>query len=276
MNGHNKLKHNLKDISGRCYECGKVYNQICNLLVHFKEHHICSKGKCSKCTPCERCEIKIETAKKLFKRPKRNTQIIMNDGTKCSCIDDCDNNCINYLSSIECDPEICVFNAECKNTAIQKNNVQSVERFQISNKGFGIRAVSPIAAGCFVMEYTGEIITQTELKKRMKTIYKNHTHHYALQLEGQRVIDAYVNGGECKFVNHSCDPNCMMQKWKVKGDVRIALFAIKDIKKNEELTFEYNFSSFGQSQICNCGAKNCRGIIGTKTKIQNNRLLRYI
>ena len=31
-------------------------------------------------------------------------------------------------------------------------------------------------------------------------------------------------------MNHSCDPNCITQKWSVLGDTRVGLFAIKDIK----------------------------------------------
>jgi len=30
-----------------------------------------------------------------------------------------------------------------------------------------------------------------------------------------------------RFVNHSCEPNCEMQKWSVNGLSRMAFFALK-------------------------------------------------
>ena len=30
-------------------------------------------------------------------------------------------------------------------------------------------------------------------------------------------------------MNHSCQPNCVTQKWNVSGDVRVGLFAVQDI-----------------------------------------------
>lgn len=35
-----------------------------------------------------------------------------------------------------------------------------------------------------------------------------------------------------------------MQKWSVNGQFRMALFALRDINADEELTYDYNFSLF--------------------------------
>ena len=74
------------------------------------------------------------------------------------------------------------------------------------------------------------------------------------------VIDGHRMGNECRFVNHSCEPNCEMQKWNVKGEFRMALFALRDIQQNEELTYDYNFSLFNphEGQKCCCGSLKCR------------------
>lgn len=71
-------------------------------------------------------------------------------------------------------------------------------------------------------------------------------------------------GGDGRFVNHSCEPNCEMQKWSVHGLPRMALFASRDIKPGEELTYDYNFALFNPSegQECRCGSNACRGVIG--------------
>ena len=64
-------------------------------------------------------------------------------------------------------------------------------------------------------------------------------------------------------MNHSCDPNCITQKWTVNGDTRVGLFAIKDIEPGTELTFNYQFETVGDNKKqCMCGAKNCSGLIG--------------
>ena len=36
-----------------------------------------------------------------------------------------------------------------------------------------------------------------------------------------------------RFMNHSCGPNLETQKWHVNGDVRVGLFALRDIKAGE-------------------------------------------
>lgn len=102
----------------------------------------------------------------------------------------------------------------------------------------------------------------------MATIYVHDTHHYCLHLDGGLVIDGHRMGGDGRFVNHSCQPNCEMQKWSVNGQFRMALFALRNIQSGEELTYDYNFSLFNpaEGQECKCGSENCRGVIGGKSQ----------
>jgi len=56
------------------------------------------------------------------------------------------------------------------------------------------------------------------------------------------IIDATTCGSSARFVNHSCEPNCKMEKWTVAGKPRMALFAGENgIMSGEELTYDYNF-----------------------------------
>ena len=64
------------------------------------------------------------------------------------------------------------------------------------------------------------MVSEREFKARMHTVYVDDTHHYCLQLEGGLVIDGHRMGGDCRFVNHSCAPNCEIQKWRVNGQNR--------------------------------------------------------
>ena len=60
-----------------------------------------------------------------------------------------------------------------------------------------------------------------------------------------KFIDATKNGGIGRFANHSCSPNCYVAKWTVGTHVRMGIFAKRDIKLHEELTFNYNVDRYG-------------------------------
>ena len=143
------------------------------------------------------------------------------------------------------------------------------------SKGWGIKITQPIKAGDFILEYVGEVVSEKEFKHRMQTTYANDTHHYCLNLDRGLVIDGHRMGGDCRFVNHSCEPNCEMQKWGVNGQYRMALYALQDIAAGTELTYDYNFSLFNpaEGQECKCGSDNCRGVIGGRSQRVNGLLM---
>jgi histone-lysine N-methyltransferase SETD2 len=114
------------------------------------------------------------------------------------------------------------------------------------------------------MEYLGEVLSQSEFQKRMKT--HSSPHFYYMTLKTDEIIDASVKGNLARFINHSCDPNMETQKWIVGGKMKVGLFAIKDIEKGEELSYDYKFEPYGEPQKCLCGAAKCTGMIGSKSK----------
>ena len=66
------------------------------------------------------------------------------------------------------------------------------------------------------------------------------------------------------YFNHSCDPNTGMRGVAT-------LFALKNIKKGEEITFDYS-TTMWEDFRCLCGSKKCRGavidffLLSTKTQ----------
>ena len=70
-----------------------------------------------------------------------------------------------------------------------------------------------------------------------------------------------AQANQARFANHSCDPNCATQKWNVAGELRVGIFATKDIPAGEEITFDYQLDTLGNAdkKPCHCGAKNCSG-----------------
>lgn len=77
------------------------------------------------------------------------------------------------------------------------------------------------------------------------------------------------------LVNHSCDPNCGVQKINT-------LVALRNIKKGEEITYDYstvvgkNAEGEGDwSLACLCGAKICRKKVGNWLTLPKARLAYY-
>ncbi len=65
------------------------------------------------------------------------------------------------------------------------------------------------------------------------------------QIPNYQIIDAQKKGNWSRFMNHSCNPNCVLQKWIVAGGLRVGMFAFRPIAKGQELTFDYKFERYG-------------------------------
>lgn len=77
-------------------------------------------------------------------------------------------------------------------------------------------------------------------------------------------IDARLRGCVTRFANHSCDPNCEVQRWDVaRGRMSLGLFALRDVKVGEEITYDYQFATTEETE-CLCGAATCRGFLSTQ------------
>ncbi|KAF6779792.1 hypothetical protein AHF37_00714 [Paragonimus kellicotti] len=165
----------------------------------------------------------------------------------------------------------------CINRAL---NIESTEQFQERlyaptepfysgpGKGWGVRSTSLIEKNAFILEYVGEVINFAEFRRRVRRYERlGHSHHYFMALETDRFIDAGTKGNWARFVNHSCEPNCVTQKWSVDGKIRIGFFAREHIPPGEEITIDYQFVQFGASeQKCYCGTASCSGIMGSVNK----------
>jgi [histone H3]-lysine4 N-trimethyltransferase ASH1L len=94
----------------------------------------------------------------------------------------CHDHCMNRCMFYECDNGNCNL-AECSNRSFQslaqrskkggKYNV-GVEVIETRDRGFGVRSNRTFEPNQIIVEYTGEIITQDECDKRMRTLYKNN------------------------------------------------------------------------------------------------------
>uniref|UniRef100_A0A0E0B160 Histone-lysine N-methyltransferase n=1 Tax=Oryza glumipatula TaxID=40148 RepID=A0A0E0B160_9ORYZ len=139
--------------------------------------------------------------------------------------------------------------------------------------GNGVVAEEDIKKGEFVIEYVGEVIDDRTCEQRLwKMKRQGDTNFYLCEVSSNMVIDATNKGNMSRFINHSCEPNTEMQKWTVEGETRVGIFALRDIKTGEELTYDYKFVQFGADQDCHCGSSNCRKMLGI-TKPVNSIVL---
>jgi uncharacterized protein len=73
------------------------------------------------------------------------------------------------------------------------------------------------------------------------------------------------------YTNHSCNPNM-----GIKGNRKF--FALRDIKENEELTFDYSATEgdIYWTFHCNCGHSKCRKVIKSIHSLPKNLYKNYL
>ncbi|KAG0491118.1 hypothetical protein HPP92_007981 [Vanilla planifolia] len=128
--------------------------------------------------------------------------------------------------------------------------------------GFGVFAKLPHKAGDMVVEYAGELVRPSIADIREHCIYNTlvGAGTYMFRIDNERVIDATKAGSIAHLINHSCEPNCYSRVISFNGDEHIIIFAKRDIKQWEELTYDYRF--FSKDELaCYCGFPRCRGIV---------------
>ncbi|KAH3677642.1 hypothetical protein WICMUC_001745 [Wickerhamomyces mucosus] len=194
------------------------------------------------------------------------------DGHNIACQDDY---CINRGTKIECFGDSTKCGESCSNRRFQKKEYAPINVFQTEKKGFGVRAQADLEPDTFIYEYIGEVIDEKTFKKKMiEYDERNFKHFYFMMLQKGEFIDATLKGSLGRFCNHSCNPNCYVEKWVVGEKLKMGIFSKRRIIKGEELTFNYNVDRYGaDSQACYCGERNCIGFIGGKTQTDAASLL---
>ena len=137
----------------------------------------------------------------------------------------------------------------------------------------GLYANCNIKRGTKIIEYKGKLVTVKNSEKDPK--FDNSKAIYLFGINKKYDLDGNFSFNTARLINHSCEPNC-----EVFGEgLKIWIFAMKNIKKGEELSYDYGFS-FDQdykNYPCNCGSKNCAGYIireGSRWRIKNRRKLK--
>ena len=140
--------------------------------------------------------------------------------------------------------------------------------------GSGVFAARRIRKGTRVVEYIGDRISHDAADSRYEDKDPNDNHTFLFTVNSKIVIDAGVNGGPARFINHSCAPNC---ESVIQGK-RVFIEAIKTIQPGEELAYDYQITrdpsdppNVDQIYACRCGAEDCRGTMVEPRKPKRGR-----
>ncbi|KAH3686351.1 hypothetical protein WICPIJ_002713 [Wickerhamomyces pijperi] len=163
--------------------------------------------------------------------------------------------------------EVSTFNPDNEvlsvNQLIKRRKPVTFARSAIHN--WGLYALEPIQAKEMIIEYVGERIRQAVSEIREKDYLRSGIgSSYLFRVDENTVIDATKTGGIARFINHCCVPSCTAKIIKVEGKKRIVIYALRDIKKDEELTYDYKFERETNKEErikCLCGAVGCKGFL---------------
>ena len=129
----------------------------------------------------------------------------------------------------------------------------------------GLYANQNIKKGVRIIEYKGKIIS-TKISETCSK-FDNDKAIYLFNINKRYDLD----GDFARLINHSCDPNC-----EVFGEgLKVWVYAMRDIKAGEELSYDYGFSfdKDFKNYPCKCKSKNCVGYIvreGSRWRIKTN------
>ncbi|XP_051186903.1 uncharacterized protein [Lolium perenne] len=194
------------------------------------------------------------------------------------------NSAIVYTKPViyECGPS-CRCPPTCHNRVSQHGPKIRLEIFKTGKTGWGVRSPSFISSGSFICEYVGEVLQETEAERTENDEYlfdigrdsddeeegSQSSTSDIMNKDVGYTIDAAKCGNVGRFINHSCSPNLHAQDvlWD-HDDTRVPhvmLFAEKNIRPLQELTYDYNYNigqvrQNGKEKIkdCFCGSSKCR------------------
>ncbi|PFH33193.1 histone lysine methyltransferase SET2 [Besnoitia besnoiti] len=284
---HRQHAFALKDAFGEREEEdrdeGKLREKACGEKADagewLKSHELGSKrkdGSASSGFGADRLNFQFTTScicatqcRNLLRAPRTEGEICVCTGSRC------DADCLNRSRGIQCDRKRCKFGpADCGNRQFKRGGGSGSQAFcfvqDCGEKGLGVFARERIEEGKLVIEYVGEVLDSQLLAARVRAYTRQELargqpqHWYVMEVIPGVYIDSTRVGNIARLVNHSCEPNCSLQRVNVHGTYRMGIFALRTILPGEEISYDYGFTrkGFGQGFICFCGSTKCRGRIG--------------
>jgi len=112
---------------------------------------------------------------------------------------------------------------------MSKQNLYTIKR---SKTGLGLFAINPIPKGHRLIEYTGPLIPNEEVEKRVGK--------YFFGVNSKWSVDGSPRTNIARYINHSCRPNAEA----IVSGKRIWIWSKKRIRPGEEITYDYGKEYF--------------------------------
>ncbi|KAG2398984.1 Histone-lysine N-methyltransferase [Vigna angularis] len=174
----------------------------------------------------------------LVKKKRSN----VDDGAGCtSCSSTCSDDCVCRVQCISCS-KACRCSENCNNRPFRKE--KNIKIVKTEHCGWGVEAAETIDKGGFIVEYIGEVIDDALCEKRLWDMkYMGVQNFYMCEIRKDFTIDATFKGNTSRFLNHSCDPNCVLEKCIYAAN-RVSLLCGIILKSAEKQSYNYHFPIF--------------------------------
>jgi|KBSSwiStaDraftv2_1062776.scaffolds.fasta_scaffold845522_1 SET domain-containing protein len=121
------------------------------------------------------------------------------------------------------------------------------ESFEVrrTRTGLGLFATKPIPKGKRIIEYCGPLVPNDDVEKS--------NGKYFFGVDKKWSIDGSARTNTARYINHSCQPNA---ETTVSNRRRVWIWARRDIKPGEEITYDYGkeyFEGIIEPIGCKCG-----------------------
>ena len=155
----------------------------------------------------------------------------------------------------------------CDNRRVHNKEWQNVSARNTEYCGVGLFADSDICADKFIIEYVGEVMTQTMYDDKHSSDHQDDN-FYGMHMKDTAenkvwVVDPTDMGNRARFINHCCTPNCRVEIRYTGEEPHICIFADVDIQAGDELTLDYKWKGNKGAKPIQCGCKSskCRGTL---------------
>jgi uncharacterized protein len=117
--------------------------------------------------------------------------------------------------------------------------------------GLGVFALEAVPPRLKIGEIRGESISVDEARVRATRSERI----MIVELSARRAIDFSRSADPMRYTNHSCQPNARL----CIRNGRVEFYALRPIKKGEEITVNYGETHHEGRLLCRCGAPGCVG-----------------
>ncbi|MDQ5957182.1 MAG: uncharacterized protein QG614_157 [Patescibacteria group bacterium] len=126
-----------------------------------------------------------------------------------------------------------------------------------SYAGLGLFADEDIKKGEKIIEYIGLILLGDEASEVKSNMY-------LFEVSNNKTINGSVRWNKARYINHSCIGNAESEIRKG----RVYIIAVKNIKKGDEITYDYGEEFFNEyiGKDCKCKANKHKYLSKSKTK----------